>query len=204
MSWFDKLFPVKKDIEALAGNKTKLKKAISETSTDIKKGLVAGDPKTWHHIIMGGVFAATGLMIIGVMFVNFLLVHQERQMKARPIVTDSINSKLTEGDYTIFGIIHPAAFAGKTASEDNRYNVNAFLVSDRQGGVLVAVAPPDGTAIPNDMYGIDCYTLSVDADGNWQFHETARLQQLREHMKGAGASEPFPAGRPHVEPTNPE
>ena len=184
MSWIDKIFPVKKEVESITNEKKSLKSAISETSNEVKKGLIAGDPKTWHHIIMGAVIAATGVMVIAVMFVNFLMLQQQRHFEARPIITNAANSKLPKGDYTIFALMHPAAFNDKVESADNQDPISAFMVSDQKGGVLVIVAPPEGTVIPDEMYGADCYTLFVDDDGAWHFQETERLKKIREAMKG--------------------
>lgn len=198
MSWLDKIFPVKKEVETITRGKKSLKTAIHETSQEVKKGLVAGDPKTWHHIIMGAVIAVTGVMVIAVMFINFLMMQQQRQTESRPIIANRVNSKLPKGDYTIFALMHPAVFNGQVESEETSDPISAFMVSDQKGGVMVVVAPPDGTVIPEEMYGADCYTLFVDDSGTWHFQETDRLKKIREVMKGKMAGAMFQTA--HLQP----
>ena len=197
MNWMGKIFPVKKGVETITRDQKNLKTVIAETSKEVKKGLVAGDPKTWHHVIMGAVIAATGVMVIAAVLVNFLMLQQQRQIESRPVVANVANSKLPKGDYTIFALMHPASFNGQVESAENTDPISAFMVSDQKGGVMVVVAPPDGTVIPQEMYGADCYTLFVDDDGTWHFQETERLKKIREVMKGKTAGAMFQNARLH-------
>lgn len=136
----------------------KFKEQIKDAHENVSSRLRSGDPKTWHHIFMGAVITMTGFLAIFAIFANSLLDSQRESLTNHPVISDSANSVLPQGSYRIFQM------------EETESDTPMFLVAPKDGGVLVAVYPPDGS-IPADMTPARATTsiLLVQEDGRWVF-----------------------------------
>ena len=147
-------------------DKKSIRDHLEQKSDELKKGAREGDPFIWHRIIMGCILALVGVFLIGAILLNFVLERQAYEVRHMPVVDATENAVLPEGDYNIYSIYF---------DEDK---VNHYLVSLKEGGVVVAVKAPENTIVPKDIlrmvkYDPATYTLHVTMNGSWHFISTS-------------------------------
>lgn len=123
------------------------------------------DSRIWRRIIMGAAVALTG--VIGITAVAFQHVMRTELETARhtPIVGVIENGDLPRGIYNIYQVY---------LDENLTYH---FLVSNANGGAVVAAKPQDQSVIPHDIleaekYDAACYRILVTQAKNWKFCQT--------------------------------
>lgn len=167
-------------------DKKSIRDHLERKSDELKKGARGGDPFIWHRIIMGCILALVGVFLIGAILLNFVLERQAYEIRHIPVVDATENAVLPEGDYNIYSIYF---------DEDK---VNHYIVSLKDGGVVVAVKAPESTQVPRDIlrmvkYDPATYTLHVTSNGNWHFFSTsvrdAILKQIESQTPQADISE---------------
>ncbi|WP_303162909.1 hypothetical protein [Mitsuokella multacida] len=167
-------------------DKKSIRDHLEQKSDELKKGAKGGDPFIWHRIIMGCILALVGVFLIGAILLNFVLERQAYEIRHIPVVDATENAVLPEGDYNIYSIYF---------DEDK---VNHYIVSLKDGGVVVAVKAPESTQVPRDIlrmvkYDPATYTLHVTSNGSWHFVSTsvrdAILKQIESQTPQADTSE---------------
>lgn len=170
-------------------DKKSIRDHLEQKSDELKKGARGGDPFIWHRIIMGCILALVGVFLIGAILLNFVLERQAYEVRHMPVVDATENAVLPEGDYNIYSIYF---------DEDR---VNHYLVSLKEGGVVVAVKAPENTIVPKDIlrmvkYDPATYTLHVTMNGSWHFISTSvrddilkKLEAQASTAKGSVATE---------------
>ena len=170
-------------------DKKSIRDHLEQKSDELKKGARGGDPFIWHRIIMGCILALVGVFLIGAILLNFVLERQAYEVRHMPVVDATENAVLPEGDYNIYSIYF---------DEDK---VNHYLVSLKEGGVVVAVKAQENTIVPKDIlrmvkYDPATYTLHVTMNGSWHFISTSvrddilkKLEAQASTAKGSVATE---------------
>lgn len=167
-------------------DKKSIRDHLEQKSDELKKGAKGGDPFIWHRIIMGCILALFGVFLIGAILLNFVLERQAYEIRHMPVVDATENAVLPEGDYNIYSIYF---------DEDK---VNHYIVSLKDGGVVVAVKAPENTQVPRDIlrmvkYDPATYTLHVTSNGSWHFVSTsvhdAILKQIESQTPQVDTSE---------------
>lgn len=167
-------------------DKKSIRDHLEQKSDELKKGARGGDPFIWHRIIMGCILALVGVFLIGAILLNFVLERQAYEIRHIPVVDATENAVLPEGDYNIYSIYF---------DEDK---ANHYLVSLKEGGVVVAVKAPENTIVPKDIlrmvkYDPATYTLHVTSNGSWHFVSTsvreAILKRIESQTPQADTSE---------------
>ena len=158
-------------------DKESLRERIARMGDETSIGLQQGRPVAWHRLLMCGTICLTGLILIMGIVLNYVMHEQAETLQHQPVVGVVENTQLPTGKYYIFRVFLDA---------QNRYH---FVVSSAEGGVLVAAAPPDETAVPDDIivaqkYDSACYNLQVTEDGSWMFLATTVYQHLLEKQNG--------------------
>lgn len=161
--------------------KESLRDKIRSMGEETSIGLKQGRPVAWHRLLMCGTLCLTGLILIAGIVMNYIMNEQAQTLQHQPVVGVVENTRLPAGKYYIFRVFLDA---------ENRYH---FVVSSTEGGVLVAVAPPEDTAIPDDIvvaqkYDSASYNLQVTEDGSWIFFATTVYQHLIEKQHGVQAN----------------
>lgn len=162
-------------------DKESLRERIARMGDETSIGLQQGRPVAWHRLLMCGTICLTGLILIMGIVLNYVMHEQAETLQHQSVVGVVENTQLPAGKYYIFRVFLDA---------QNRYH---FVVSSAEGGVLVAVAPPEDTAIPDDIvvaqkYDSASYNLQVTEDGSWMFLATTVYQHLVEKQNGVQAN----------------
>ena len=141
----------------------------SDKLEEIKENLLNRDSATWHKILMGFAVVMAGLIAVSGIVIKNALDRAKEQAIQTPLVSLSATNKiLPDGQYYIHRIFMDEA------------KVLHLIVSDKQGGVVVAVQPPPHITItyPQDfvtaeMENPSAYALHVE-DGRWIFLGTSQ------------------------------
>lgn len=157
-------------------DKKSIRDHLEQKSDELKKGAKGGDPFIWHRIIMGCILALVGVFLIGAILLNFVLERQAYEIRHMPVVDATENAVLPEGDYNIYSIYF---------DEDK---VNHYIVSLKDGGVVVAVKAPENTQVPKDIlrmvkYDPATYTLRVYSNGSWHFVSTSVRENILKQIE---------------------
>lgn len=153
-------------------SKKKLSEQVKEAEqVPLKLALEGGNPVFWHRVIMSCVMGLTGLVIIFGVMLTYINHEHAQEIQHQPVVGVVENTQLPQGEYFIYKVFLDAK------------NVNHYVVSSMDGGVLVAVAAPDGTPEPDDIYLAEradsaAFSLRVDEDGKWVFLPTTVYKRL--------------------------
>lgn len=165
--------------------KNKIDKAVDKVKDKTlatAQGLAAGDRVLWHRIIMSVVIGFVGICVIFSVFASFLIDQQRELTYQEPVVKIHANAALPEGNYTIYkGMIDIQGYM-------------RCLVSDVNGGVVVAVKVPKGADMPDDTFEYlninpATYNLSVDKDGVWHFIPTPLYDEYKWQLEKIGKAE---------------
>ena len=162
-------------------DKKSIRDHLEQKSDELKKGARGGDPFIWHRIIMGCILALVGVFLIGAILLNFVLERQAYEIRHIPVVDATENAVLPEGDYNIYSIYF---------DEDK---VNHYLVSLKEGGVVVAVNAPENTIVPKDIlrmvkYDPATYTLHVTMNGSWHFISTSVRDDILKKLEAQAST----------------
>lgn len=152
-------------------NKSLSEQVKEAEKVPLKVGLESGNPVFWHRVIMSAVLALTGLILVFGVMLTYTNHQKAEEIQHQPVVGVVENTYLPAGDYFIFRVFLDAK------------NVNHYIVSSMDGGVLVAVAAPDGTAEPDDILMAEradsaSYKLRVNDEGKWLFMPTSAYKRL--------------------------
>ena len=145
---------------------------MKSQKSGVESKLKQGNPLMWHRIIMCVCIAFVGIAVIGGIVLDFVLAKQTAAIRHMPVIGIAENAVLPEGEYYIY----QAYF-----DTENRSH---YLVSQKQGGVVVSVLPPEGTYEPADIlrlvrYDPATYEITVEKDGKWMFQETSVLADIK-------------------------
>lgn len=152
-------------------DKESLRERVARMGDETSIGLQQGRPVAWHRLLMCGTICLTGLILIMDIVMNYVMHEQAETLQHQPVVGVVENTQLPQGEYFIYKVFLDAK------------NVNHYVVSSMDGGVLVAVAAPDGTPEPDDIYLAEradsaAFSLRVDEDGKWVFLPTTVYKRL--------------------------
>ncbi len=150
----------------------KFLECVKSAKDNVESELKQGNPLMWHRIIMCVCIGFIGIAVMGGIILDFIMDKQNEAIRRLPVVGVAENAVLPEGEYCIY-----RAFF----DESNRTH---YHVSLEEGGIVVSVLPPKGTAEPADIHQIlrydpAAYKISVDAAGNWTFLPTSVMEQIK-------------------------
>lgn len=139
-------------------------------------------PILWYRIIMCFVIVCTGLIMIFGIILSYIKHQQVQEYSQIEVISANSNRCLPTGDYFIYRVFLDADL-----------NMH-YLVSDTNGGVVVSVRPPDGTAQPDGIlvaskYDSASYFIRVDDNGKWSFIPTTVLKSIMQKNGSIPADE---------------
>lgn len=150
---------------------------VKSAKDNVEGELKQGNPMMWHRIIMCVCIGFIGLAVMGGIILDFIMDKQNEAIRHLPVVGISENAVLSEGEYYIYRTFF------------DEHNRTHYLVSLKDGGVVVSVLPPKGTVEPEDIHQIlrydpAAYKISVDAVGNWTFLPTSVMEKIQTRGQG--------------------